>query len=508
MSDNPKSNETEITRAANEDLSREAEIVTGNVNAALAQINEDLGKEGAVGALARGKIFELTKHSEWAARSYELAYSLDSTNLEPLARLIVALIHCGKFQDALNHSYQLTAKDPAFAVVSLCQGELYSSHTLLAESLLLNDMIDEARASFNEALKINPEDSLSAGRMAQISLSDGEIESAIELAAKTGDSPRFKQLRAMATLASRNSSTVPFLKIETIQELAGTASSAVGRPLSVDGSRVRATVNTETDWGASSTPASSHALPRDVAEHWDAIAMEEHSSIASFARLLLEFMHFGVPASLVDETIAAMADETDHARDALKISSRLKGENTGAGTLDVSNVLTRKPALRTSVREALFEGCISETIGALAARKAAETCKDPEIKKTMQKISSDELRHAEVAWHFIEWGLELEPTLVDELTRFLELSLDELTEASMSNWPASAKEPTPDYGALNREQMAEVSRETFSEFFLPRIKKIISAVEQKKQHSPNLALEPKNNAAELISISPQTTLID
>ncbi len=50
-----------------------------------------------------------------------------------------------------------------------------------------------------------------------------------------------------------------------------------------------------------------------LCEHWSAIAVMEHASVASFARALLELLAVGAPAELLAATQGALADETRHA---------------------------------------------------------------------------------------------------------------------------------------------------------------------------------------------------
>lgn len=489
-------------------LSNEAKLVAKNVTDALSDVNENLDAGGAIGAIAQGKIFEITKHNEWAVKSYELAYNMDANNLEALARLVVANIHVGKFDDALERAVQLAAFDKTFTIRSLCQGEDYTACTLLAEALLLNDRIEEARNAYQMALDLNSGDIVSAGRLAQISLAKGEIQQAVDGAKLTQNSPRFKQLRAMATLAENQNTILPVLQLDTIKRLAGTASSAVGRPLTVEGSRVRASVTGATGWLADSPARFLGDIDEGVVEHWEAVAKEEHSSIASFARFLLEIMHFGAPADLVSKTIAAMEDETRHAREAFSVSSRLRGAEVGAGSLDMRKVLVRPPELRRAVREAVFEGCVSETIGALAAGEGAKLAKQTEISDTLTTITVDEMRHADLAWEFIEWALSQDTTLANELLPLLESSPEELANASMSEWQNQDTQGGNDYGVLHREQMEIVTRLAFEKYIAPRAKHLYNTcLASTRQSIPSNDSKGNIHGLRLIPISETPSLL-
>jgi hypothetical protein len=56
--------------------------------------------------------------------------------------------------------------------------------------------------------------------------------------------------------------------------------------------------------------------------------------------------------------------------------------------------------------ESWLDGCLSEGRAAAQAERAAELATDPQARATMRTIACDELRHAELAWAILAWGLE------------------------------------------------------------------------------------------------------
>jgi hypothetical protein len=131
----------------------------------------------------------------------------------------------------------------------------------------------------------------------------------------------------------------------------------------------------------------------------------EHASIAAFARFTLHLLHVGAPARLVELSNAAMADETVHARLAFGIASRYAGHDIGPGALDIDGALETcawTDVLRTTIRE----GCIGETIAAIEAAEALEHARDTVVRAALERITADETRHAELAWHFARWAID------------------------------------------------------------------------------------------------------
>jgi hypothetical protein len=62
-------------------------------------------------------------------------------------------------------------------------------------------------------------------------------------------------------------------------------------------------------------------------------------------------------------------------------------------------------ALEAIVRLTVREGCIGETIAAIEAAEARATTQEPHIRAVLGCIQSDELRHAALAWRFVQWAL-------------------------------------------------------------------------------------------------------
>jgi hypothetical protein len=140
-----------------------------------------------------------------------------------------------------------------------------------------------------------------------------------------------------------------------------------------------------------------------AAAAWARIALDEHASIAAFARHTLELMSLGAPLELVEAATRAQADEVQHAMLALGLARRFGATDLAFGALDTS-----VPA-RTSLADVLFavaqEGCVGETLAAVEAAAALEQTDDAEIERVLTQIVADETRHAALAWRTLAWGL-------------------------------------------------------------------------------------------------------
>lgn len=125
---------------------------------------------------------------------------------------------------------------------------------------------------------------------------------------------------------------------------------------------------------------------------WAEAGRGEHASVAAFARLALELLAHGAPPALVQAALAAADDELRHAR--------LCFERAGcaAGTLEIPPFAAARP-LAEIASDAVREGCVAETVGAVVARAAAAS------EPALDGIAADEERHAVLSWQIVAWAL-------------------------------------------------------------------------------------------------------
>ena len=184
-----------------------------------------------------------------------------------------------------------------------------------------------------------------------------------------------------------------------------------GRPFIVDDVNRVAEASASLGWcrSAPSLEASVDGLPRAlrdrVARHWTHGGLAEHASVASFARFTLQLLALGAPSELVSQAQAATADEIDHARRCFSIASAYGGVAVGPGPLSMEAALDGGQDLVTIAESVIREGCIGETLAAAEVAEAGEWAEHPEIRTALAAIAADELRHAALAWRFLDWAV-------------------------------------------------------------------------------------------------------
>jgi hypothetical protein len=192
----------------------------------------------------------------------------------------------------------------------------------------------------------------------------------------------------------------------------------VGRPFLVHDEARTAASEQRTDWLLRQQPelkALDAATRRALADVYRKDGLSEHASVASFARFVLELLALGAPAELVLEAQAALADEIAHALLSFGLASAYAGAAVGPGALDVSGALVSAPDVRDSLRRTIREGCIAETVSAALIRSASQAAEDPAVKAVLERVASDERRHAVLAWRFVRWLVSREGQGLAEL---------------------------------------------------------------------------------------------
>lgn len=176
-----------------------------------------------------------------------------------------------------------------------------------------------------------------------------------------------------------------------------------GRPLVVDGEPRLAPLRSRGDWTAvAEVPARGGADDAQIGQAWLRDAAMEHASIASFASLSLSLLSLGAPARLVERAHRAALDEIAHAQ--LCYGLALGARPSGPGPLDLSDVVVTR-SLAELAASTVRDGCVGETVAALAAARAFEGCRDAAARAVLERIAKDELAHAELGFSVVAWAL-------------------------------------------------------------------------------------------------------
>lgn len=245
----------------------------------------------------------------------------------------------------------------------------------------------------------------------------------------------------------------------------------VGRPFLVAGTARTAEVTTRGDWLADCQLPDLGGLGPEalcaLGEAWQRAAAMEHASVAAFARFALELMSLGAPAELIDESTRAMSDESLHAKLCFSLASAYLGTKRGPGPLETQDSLLGRD-LRAIVLTAVREGCVGETLAALEAVEALEHATDPAVRRVLERISADEMRHAGLAWRFVRWALDqqTEPSLEQAVRAEFNAALaesDSLRPAPVE--PAAASLLA--HGILPVAQRRELRRQVLRDLVTP-----------------------------------------
>jgi hypothetical protein len=182
-----------------------------------------------------------------------------------------------------------------------------------------------------------------------------------------------------------------------------------GRPLLIDGTPRQASACPNDEWlRPTATLETEHldaTLRLRLSQAWTEVALLEHGSIAAFARFTLHLLALGAPASLIESSNAALADETAHAKLAFSVASAYADRAIGPGALSLEGALDAA-SLRDVVVAAIHEGCVGETVSAIQAAEARQYVTHPALRAVLTTIAVDETRHAQLAWRFVQWALK------------------------------------------------------------------------------------------------------
>jgi hypothetical protein len=181
-----------------------------------------------------------------------------------------------------------------------------------------------------------------------------------------------------------------------------------GRPFIVNGAARTAEIAARSDWRSPLSPDLSGLDDADraaLAFAWARDALDEHASVASFARFAIELLAVGAPAELVLAAQQAMGEEIRHAELCFGLASAYAGADLGPTTLPAPGALGDRTSLSEVAAAVVREGCVGETLAAFGALAARDVAVDPAVRASLEEISRDEIAHAGLAWRFVAWAL-------------------------------------------------------------------------------------------------------
>jgi hypothetical protein len=181
----------------------------------------------------------------------------------------------------------------------------------------------------------------------------------------------------------------------------------VRRPFLVGSAMRAASASAREDWSDALPDAIDldDATRAALGRAWLEDALQEHASIAAFARFSMTMLAVSAPSHLIAGSQRASLDEIRHARACFSLARRYGASATGPAELRVDDAL---PPMTLAELAALTaeEGCVGETLGALLAEEQAARATDPIARALLERIARDETRHAELAWEFVAWAID------------------------------------------------------------------------------------------------------
>jgi hypothetical protein len=240
----------------------------------------------------------------------------------------------------------------------------------------------------------------------------------------------------------------------------------VRRPFLV-GADLRSALGAEReDWATPSLAKLelAHARTQEfLAQAWLKDALEEHASVAAFARFTMLLLSVGAPPELVLASQRASLDEVKHARDCFALARRYGSSAAGPGALDVAGALLPL-SLAQLVELTVEEGCVGETLGALLAKEQRTLAKDAEAQRVLSRLERDEARHSELAWRFLAWAMQRgDPGVRDAAQRAFDKAARAITEmpvvdygVDLELWHAHGRVTCEEARNLSRRALAEV----------------------------------------------------
>ena len=259
---------------------------------------------------------------------------------------------------------------------------------------------------------------------------------------------------------------------ETVERLI----SHLGRPLHTPSGRLSAEPAHRNDWTVGDAPdieGLDDPQRRTLARCWLRDGLAEHAAVASFARFTVQLLALGAPPQLVRASQRASLDLVRHAEICFGLASHYRGRALGPGQLDAIAAFEGATKPRAAVMTAVREGCVGDTISAMAATVAAEHCTDPVVAKVLRRIAVDDTRHAGMAWRFVRWALS-QPELGP-----LETAVDEAFQAALGDHPMVDEQAAPEWmrvrGRLSDAERAYLAASTLREVIVPCVDRLLDA---------------------------------
>ena len=217
------------------------------------------------------------------------------------------------------------------------------------------------------------------------------------------------------------------------------------------------------------------ATRRALASLWLDDARSEHAAVASFARATLELLAVGAPPELVFACQQSSLDEIRHTQTCFTLAALYVGEAAEPGPLPM--LAPRDGGLVALACATLVEGCVGETIAALAALRASRGCEVAPVQSALAGIAEDETRHAELAWATLAFAVHRGGAGVADAVRRLAAEL--MTASTATQTAATQTDILPPallaaHGRLSFAALAQVRHDAWQEIIGPTLELVLA----------------------------------
>lgn len=147
-----------------------------------------------------------------------------------------------------------------------------------------------------------------------------------------------------------------------------------------------------------------------LAARWRENGRTEHASVAAFARLTLDLIALGAPATLIEAANRDAKDEIRHAELCFSLARALDSRSESPGPFPAAQHAgglpsTRSLALAQLAVSSLIDGALHEGVSARVIARLVKRCEEPTVRDALRELAADEGRHAAHGWDVVEWCL-------------------------------------------------------------------------------------------------------
>jgi hypothetical protein len=153
-----------------------------------------------------------------------------------------------------------------------------------------------------------------------------------------------------------------------------------------------------------------------LGDRFAAMAFLEAVSVHAFDRLERELRAHGAGADLLRDARRAKRDEQRHT---VTMAGLARRHGCEAKMPDAPQSAPVRSLFEIALENAV-EGCVRETYGAVVGLIEGETSTSKSVRRAMRSVSTDECRHAELAWAVHAWAM---PQLSADEARRVEIAM-------------------------------------------------------------------------------------